>query len=101
MPWTAKIPPIAMKPRQKKRTRYCAICTAAIASKIASPNASKETTVTMKKCWRGTMTLGSLAGCAASQAKMPAGKRREPSPVAELPHLNRGRETTAAAAIAT
>jgi len=32
---------------------------------------------------------------------MPAGKRREPSPVAELPHLNRGRETTAAAAIAT
>ena len=95
------MPPMAMNPRQKKSTRYCAICTAAIASKTASPKASKETTVTIKKCWRGTMRLGSLAGCVASQAKMPAGKRREPKAAAGVAHLTRGRVTTATWAIST
>ena len=100
MPWTAKMPPMAMNPRQKNSTRYCAICTAAIARSAASPNASNETTVTMKKCCRGTMMLGSAAGCARSQAKIPAGKNRDPKRAAGAADRVQGRERTAAVATA-
>ena len=50
MPCTVKIPPMAMKPSARKRTRYWAIWTAAMASIKARAKARAETTVTMAKC---------------------------------------------------
>ena len=94
------MPPIAMKPRQRKRTRYWAICTAAIASNTASPKARRDTAVTIRKCWPGTTRLGSAAGCVDSHQKMPAGKRSEPTAAGGAAFRVQGCGMAAAEAIA-